>query len=147
MIAATQFLCLTTLLFLSRRVVGGRVSCVDQELWKPAAGECGPSFPTQVYNPRELHFTLLSARISSHDNMQYHYLHVSAISTEYFYLIEQQQWLASRCHDYMNHDRTTVIPYALQSRETSASDSLVGLSHVTASAHPACIVVLASPPC
>jgi hypothetical protein len=80
--------------------------------------------------------------------MQYHYLHVSAISTEYFYLIEQQQWLASRsCHDYMNHDRTTVIPDALQSREISASDSLVGLSHVTASAHLAGVVASASLPC
>jgi hypothetical protein len=52
-----------------------------------------------------------------------------------------RQWLAfTSCHDYLNHDRTPVIPCALRSRKTSASDSQVGLSHATATAHPAGIV-------
>jgi hypothetical protein len=75
------------------------------------------------------------------------YMSVQLVTNTYFYLIEQQQWLVSRCHDYMNHDRTTVIPYAPQSRETSASDSLVGLPRVTAAAHPAGIVASALLPC
>lgn len=50
------------------------------------------------------HFTLLHTPISSHDNMPYHHLHVSAMGTFRFRSCAKR--LASTsCYDYLNRDQ------------------------------------------